>query len=103
MVPTISIRTLVATPPAVVMLSSRVQGVEGQVAPLELNEWTTGEPFNVPAAQEAVPQVSAPDRIELLAPPVKIGVIVGEPWSAQQETAVIVQSDCQTLAQLATS
>src|SRR5262245_54752028 len=81
-----------AVPPAVVILASIVHGVEEQVAPAPEKLCTTGEPFTVPAAHDAVPQVRAPVRIDVALPPVRIGVTVGLPASAQHATVVIVQS-----------
>ena len=78
-------RTSLATPPAVVMFASSVQGVEEHVAPL-VKVCSVGVLLNEPAAHAAVPQVSAPLRMDVLVPAVRIGVTVGDPASAQHAT-----------------
>src|SRR5438105_4201750 len=59
-VPVIRTTRSVAVPPATVTFISKVQGEAEHVAPSALNVWSTGDPFRVPAAHPAVPQVSAP-------------------------------------------
>lgn len=92
-VPVILMTRYLAVPPATVMLASIEHGVLEHVAPPPEKLWTTGAvPCTVPAAQDAVPHVSAPVSTEVPEPPVRIGVTVGLPASAQHATVVIDQS-----------
>ncbi len=75
----IRIKIYFAVPPAVVMFPLMVDPA-----------LSVGVPFSEPAAKLAVPQVSAPVKIEVAPPPVRIGVTVGVPASAAQATAVMV-------------
>lgn len=83
-----------AVPPAVVMFTSAEHGVDEHVAPSAEKLCIIGGPdCTVAAAHDAVPHVKAAVISDVAEPPRRIGVTVGEPVFAKQETAVMVQSD----------